>query len=227
MTFHSRLSCLVVGSMLLSHAAVAQADRESQDKPPDHSCTVSVAGEPRVWPVGSEGDNFNSGWGLQAGGGFAISHPVEPKSGVQWFLTANYMYTRLGANSKAFAAAQQSEPGLASATSAHGTFSAVTFDPTARYRLTSHWGLYALGGFGWFRRSVGFNGVNSTNLLHSGASTFDRVASNSGAFDVGGGLNYSLPHSGGLMIYAEGRFYQGAAINNATRLVPLSVGVRW
>jgi hypothetical protein len=221
MRYRGILVSNLLGTLLLVLTAASSA-QEVKDYPHDHSCTVSFAYIPRVWPVFDEGDIFNPGWGLQAGGGFAISHPVEAGSGVRWFLTGNYMYTKLGANSTAFAAAQ-----VANTTSAHGSFSAVTFDPTARYRLSRRVGIYGTGGFGWFRRSVGFNGAGANTLLHSGASSLDRVASNSGVFDGGAGVTFSPPHAGDFMLFAEGRFYKGLAINSASELVPLSVGVRW
>jgi hypothetical protein len=53
------------------------------------------------------------------------------------------------------------------------------------------------------------------------------VASDSGVFDGGAGVTFSPPHAGDFMLFAEGRFYKGLAINSASELVPLSVGVRW
>jgi hypothetical protein len=64
----------------------------------------------------------------------------------------------------------------------------ILLNSIVRYRLSPGLGLYASGGFGWFRRSVDFNTASSTTLLPSGASTLDRVASNSGVFDGGAGL---------------------------------------
>jgi len=211
----------VAGAVLLAPLGL-----QAQDALQDHSCTVGAAGG-FVSPFGKDGNNFNLGWTLQAGGGFAVIRPPEPHHGVALYITANYMYAKLGATSAALTAAKTADPTLASATSAHGSFSAVTVDPTVRFPLSRRVGPYASGGFGWFRRDVGFNGVNAASLLESSASTLDRVASNSGVFDLGGGINIGLTHNGGLMVYTEVRVYRGAAINSTTTLLPVSAGLRW
>lgn len=201
----------------------------SEEKVQDHTCTVSFGGQAAV-PFGKEGDNFKTGWSLQAGGGFAISHPEEPGRGVQWLVTANYMYARLdatsGALSKITAGASAPFPG---AISAHGSFSAVTIDPTMRknHVFGPRIGLYVSGGFGWLHRGVGINGANPATLLQPAAATLGTATSDSGVFDGGAGLNFTPKPLGGLMIFVEGRVYQGAAINSSTRLVPLSAGIRW
>jgi hypothetical protein len=207
--------------------AYCWAQDESQKSGQDHTCTVNAGGG-AVWPSGKDGDNFNLGWDLQAGGGFAVTHPVRPGHGAQLFITANYMYSRLNATSAALAAAITANPAqLAKATSAHGSFSAVTLDPTVRFPLSRRIGIYASGGFGWLHRGVGFHGANPASLIQPSGSTLDRVASNSGVFDIGGGMNFGLTHNGGLMLYVEARLYQGAAINSTTRLAPFSGGIRW
>lgn len=208
-------------SFLLSSAGWAE------ERVQDHSCTVNVAGEAAV-PFGKDGSNFDSGWGIQAGGGFAVTRPVEPRRGAQLYITGNFMYARLDAAGAALAAAKAADPAqLASATSAHGSFYTATLDPTVRIPLTRRIGLYGSGGFGWLRRSVAFNGANPATLLQSSAFTLDRLASNSGVFDLGGGMNFGLTHGGGLMLYGEIRVYRGLTVNSATTLLPLSVGVRW
>jgi hypothetical protein len=228
MTHQRMLRCIAVASAILFLLTIdCPAQAVPVDKAQDQSCTVNAAGG-SVWPSGNDGDNFNLGWGFQAGGGFAVTHPVEPRRGVQLFITANYMYAKLNATNKALAAAIAVDPSqLASAKAAHGSFSAVTLDPSMRYPLSIRTSLYLSGGFGWFRRGIGFSGANPANLLHSAPSSLDRLASNSGVFDLGGGVNRSLTHTGGLMLYGEVRVYHGAAVNSSTTLVPVTVGLRW
>jgi hypothetical protein len=194
----------------------------------DHSCTLNAAGGFAA-PFGKDGSNFNTGGiGFQAGGGFAVTPSVKPLKGVVLFLTANYAYDRLQATAAALLEAQKAGPTqLTGATSAHGSFSAVTFDPTLRYPLTRRTSLYLSGGFGWFRREVSFNGANPGALLAPGSVSLDRAATNSGAIDAGGGVNFGLTPRGGVMFYAEARIYRGLAVNSGTTLVPLSFGVRW
>lgn len=224
MAYSKILQCVTAAIVML--AALAISGR-AQDSSPDHSCTVNIAAGP-VWPHGKDGNNFNLGWNLQAGGGFAVSRSSAPDHGYRWFINVNYMYAKLDATRSALAAAITLDPAqLSMATSAHGSFSAVTFDPTLRYRFNRRVGIYGSGGFGWFRRGIGFNGANPANLLHASASSLDRLASSSGVFDFGGGLNLGLTHRGGAMGYAELRFYHGAAVNSSTSLLPVSFGVRW
>lgn len=205
---------------------------QDQSPPPqaeaqDHSCTVDVAYDYRAFPAGRDGGNFTSGQGFQAGGGFAVTRPAEPDRGARLYLTANFMYERLSATGNALAQATAASTALVSATSAHGNFFAATFDPTVRYFINRRTNLYLVGGFGWFRRGVVFNGPSVTTLTQSGAPSLDKLAANSGVFDVGGGVNFGLTQNGGPMIYAGARVYRGLATNSGTTLVPLSVGVRW
>ena len=153
---------------------------------------------------------------------------AEPGHGNDYFITANFMYEKFSATAAALLTAQKLNPTqLANATSAHGNFSAVTLDPTVRHPFNRRFSLYALGGFGWFRRGVGFNGANPATLIQSNGATLDRLAASSGVFDIGGGANIGLSKNGGIMLFAEARIYRGLAINSGTTLVPLSFGVRW
>jgi hypothetical protein len=213
----------IASALLLFLAGNSQA----QDQPQDHSCTLNVAGA-FVSPFGKDGNNFATGWGFQAGGGFAVSRAVEPGHGVDFFITANFMYDRLNATSTALTQAKAADiTQLGSATAAHGSFSSLTLDPTVRYPVNLRTSLYLSGGFGWFRRGVGFSGANPATLTQSSGITLDRLAANSGVFDVGGGVNFGLTRKGGVMLYAEARVYRGLAVNSGTTLLPVSVGVRW
>jgi hypothetical protein len=219
----SHCTLVAVSALLLPLAINCHGQEPAQD----HSCTANVAGEFAV-PLGKDGHNFVTGWGLRAGGGFAVSRPAEPSHGVDLYITANYMYEKLSATAAALAQAKAANPvQLASAVSAHGTFSAITLDPTVRLPVDHRISLYVSGGFGWFRRGVSFNGANPATLTRSSGVTLGRLAANSGAFDLGGGANFGLRRTGGLMLFAEARVYRALAVNSGTTLVPLSVGVRW
>ena len=216
--------CTVVASAILLLAVV---DCQAQEEPPpDHSCTVSAGGEFVLLPQGTEGRNFQKGGGFQAGVGFALKPLVEPppgaKLGPRLFLTANFSYDRLNATPGALALAN-----IASATAAHGSFSAATLDPTVRFPLSKRTSLYLSGGFGWFRRGVGFNSDNPGSLTQPNGHTLEKQATNSGAVDFGGGVNYGLSRQGGLMLYLEARVYRGLAVNSGTTLGLASLGVRW
>lgn len=218
-----RYVVVAVAALLL----VLGCDCGAQERAQDHSCTVHAAGALAL-PEGKDGNNFEKGWGFQAGGGFAISRPAEPDRGNSWYITGNFMYQKFRATSAALAEAKAANPTqLANATSAHGGFSAVTLDPTIRHAFGRRYDVYGVGGVGWLRRGVGFNGANPGTLLHSNGFTLDRLASNSGVFDLGGGVNFSPNALGGFMLFAEARVYRGLAINSGSTLVPLSLGIRW
>jgi hypothetical protein len=200
---------------------------KAQEPIHDHSCTVDAAGS-FSFPAGTDGHNFNDGWGFQAGGGFAVSQSSEPGHGNGYFITANFMYNKFTATAAALAIAKTENPEeLSAATSAHGSFSAVTIDPTFRHSFNRRFAIYASGGFGWLHRGIGFSGANPGTLLHPNGSSLGRLSSDSGVYDLGVGVNIGLRKKGGLMLFAEGRMYHGAAINSGTILVPVSVGIRW
>jgi len=214
--------------LLIGIDSRAQGSSDNQKLRQDHSCTVGAAGA-FAFPQGEDGQNFDKlGWGVQAGGGFAVTGNDDPDHGNRWYVTGNFMYEKFRANAAALNAAKAANPTqLANATSAHGGFTTVTLDPTFRHAFSRRYGMYMSGGFGWLRRGIGFNGASPGTLLQSGSISLDRVASNSGVFDLGGGLNFAPKQLGGFMLFAEARVYRGLAINNGSTLVPLSVGIRW
>jgi hypothetical protein len=227
-----RANCLAQESQSQPQEDQQNQPQESRRrKPPeplqDHSCTVDAAGI-FATPVGQDRQNFNhGGWGFQAGGGFEVTPQAEPGHGT-WFITANYLYDKFRARSDAVAKAISQEPTqLAGTKSAHGAFSAVTLDPTVRIGLPRRDSFYIVGGFGWLHRGIGFNGANTGPMLLPSSSSLDRVASNSGVFDFGVGLNFAPRGFRGVMVFTEGRIYHGTAINSGSSLVPFSVGVRW
>jgi hypothetical protein len=227
MTKFSLLAITLATAIAFLIASAPCRAQAPQDQPQDHSCTISGAGS-YVAPSGTDGHDFSSGWGVQAGVGFAVTHRAEPGHGAVLYIGTNYMYDRLDATATALDAAKTSDPAhLMNATSAHGSFSALTLDPTLRYSMNIRTSVYALGGFGWFRRGVGFSGANPGSLTDSSGSSLERLASDSGVFDAGAGVNFGLTPRGGVMLYAEVRVYRGLAVNNATTLVPLSAGIRW
>jgi hypothetical protein len=221
----SRNAVIAVAALLLFFPGIGA---RAQEPPQDHSCTVHAAGAFAL-PHGKDGQNFDKlGWGFQAGGGFAVTKQEDPDHGWRFFLTSSFLYQKFKANAAALNLAKKTNPTeLAKATSAHGGFSAVTVDLIPRYTWSRRNSLYFVGGFGWLRRGIGFNGANPGTLLQSNADSLDRLASNSGVFDAGVGVDRGLRENGGLKLFAEGRVYRGLAINGGSTLVPISLGVRW
>lgn len=199
----------------------------AQESAQDRSCTVSAAGIFST-PEGHDRQNFNhGGWGFQGGGGFAVTRPAEPNHGHGWYVTGNYLFNKFRVRDTALATAVSKEPQLNGATSAHGTFSAITLDPTFRLIPNRRYSLYWSGGFGWLHRGIGFNGVSTVPPLLPSGTSLGGVGSNSGVFDFGMGVNFVPKFFHGVMFFTEGRVYHGTAINSGSTLVPISVGVRW
>jgi len=173
---------------------------------------------------------LNAGWNFQAGGGFAVSRPSPSR---KWtvFIIGNFLFDKMRVSPAALSQARDLNPtdiGLLEANSAKAKFYSTTLDPTLRSGdlLFKGLTLYAFGGFGWLRRSLEFSGsAGQGELLQPGSPVVFGSGGNSGAYDVGVGLSYRIRRS--LMVYAEGRRIHGLAINNATTLLPLSVGFRW
>jgi hypothetical protein len=222
MTYRCRsYSLAAAGTILwLLGAMLCPAQTVRANGHQDHSCTVYVAGS-FANPKGLDGKNFENGWGIRAGLGVALWQTKEPH-GWSVFLTTGYNYDKFRATAKALGATN-----VSGATSAHGGFSAVTLDPEFRYAANRQLNFYGSGGFGWFRRTVDFQGTDLGTLTQPDVGSFGRVASNSGVYDIGGGVNVGMNRSGGLMVFVEGRVYHGAAINSSSTLVPVSAGIRW
>jgi hypothetical protein len=216
-------TAFTVASLMLCVVAECFAQEPARD----HSCTVGAAAI-FATPEGQDRQNFNhGGWGFQAGGGFAVTRQTETNHGHTWYITGNYLYDKFRVRKSALTEAIAKEPQLAGATSARGDFSAVTLDPTFRLTLNRRSSLYWSGGFGWLRRGIGFSGLSMVPPLLPSSSSLGGVASNSGVFDFGMGVNFAPASFRGVMLFTEGRVYHGTAINSGSTLVPVSVGVRW
>jgi len=114
-----------------------------------------------------------------------------------------------------------------------------TVDPTLRLPLTHGYSAYVLAGGGYLRRTVEFSAptVAQTMIFDPWWGYFGpalipvnqilgTVTSNSGAFDVGGGLNIPLPQSR-AKLYVEARYFKGFTANTDTTVVPITFGIRW
>ena len=114
-----------------------------------------------------------------------------------------------------------------------------TADPTLRLPLGHRWSAYLLAGGGYLRRTVQFTqptlaqtfvfdpwwGYFGPGLVPVN-QILGTVTSNSGAVDVGGGVNIPLPRTG-FHLYVESRYFHGFTSNTNTQVVPVTVGFRW
>jgi hypothetical protein len=219
----------ITHTLLCTVAAVIPRCALAQDPPPFHSCTVDVAGGFLDLP-GKYGGDFRHGWNnFQAGGGFAVIAPHD--SGNQWslFITANFLFNQSAITAFAFEAVepQVAMNSPAAPASGKGRFYATTLDPTFRLPRIGRVTAYGLAGFGWFRRELEFNGQNPATVLQPNGAVVFGQGGNSGAIDFGGGLNAGLTKGNGPMVFVEVRYVQGLAINSGTKLIPVSMGIRW
>jgi hypothetical protein len=185
----------------------------AQEKLEFHSCTAQ-AGYGTGWTKGRDANTLHSNGGVfQAGGGFA--------TGKRFAIIGDFMRASVAVKSEALAVQSGSPP------SATARFYTTMLEPTYLAYAGRRWNLYALGGFGWFRRSIKFTGPTANLLLHPGDSAIGSpVSANSGAFDAGGGVNFRV-NGAGLRVYAEARYLRGLAVNRRSTLVPLTFGIRW
>jgi opacity protein-like surface antigen len=127
--------------------------------------------------------------------------------------------------------------------------------PSAKGRLYSFTGnilvgagsaaksVYLIGGGGWYRRTVEtqkkvYNAgeacapaliwwnAHCVNGIFSTTQTIDSSSSNSGGFNVGGGLAFALGTSS-LHFYTEVRYHHALTSGADTSVLPLTFGVRW
>jgi hypothetical protein len=182
--------------------------------------------------LGAARNTLDTGWNFHAGLGFVLKPLPPPDNKTTLLLTANFMYDQLDVKSAALQEARILNPtniGLLEATSGKARFYSTTVDPTIRIPVSNAIGVYMFGGFGWFRRKLEFNGTSAQGaLLQPGNPSVFGTGGSSGAWDVGGGVNYRLSREHGhWMLYAEARILHGLAINKHTTLVPISAGIRW
>jgi Outer membrane protein beta-barrel domain len=115
----------------------------------------------------------------------------------------------------------------------------VTVDPTLRVPLGNGFSAYFLAGGGYLRRTVEFTRPTLAQTvvfdpwwgyfgpaLVLANQILGTVTNNSGAFDVGGGLNIPLRNSG-AKIFVEARYFKGFTSNTDTTVVPITFGIRW
>jgi len=194
-------------------------------------CTFNIGGG-GAHAFGKDGASLDTGWNFHTGGGIALPTNTDSHRNWRFYLTANFMLDELRINPEALQHAKTYNPtdiGLLAASSGRAKFFAATLDPTIRVRAGDHATWYFFGGFGWFRRSLEFTGASiEGTLLQPNNPVVFGTGGNSGAYELGGGINFKVSQRLGRMTpYAEARYVHGLAINSATSLVPFSLGVRW
>ena len=178
---------------------------------------------------GDVGKFTNASYDAVAGGGLNLNHMLGVK--------AEYMFYNLS-----FKNSVKQFQGLQGAS---GNLQSLTLNPTANFSLGGRWGVYGIGGFGIYRRSVSapskFLAVGTvcqpawiwwsircdTNNLVSPAQTLSSHTAYAGGYNVGGGITYRLPGFYHAKLYAEGRYHHAYTGSSKTSVFPVTFGVRW
>jgi len=192
------------------------------DEYEEHPVTIS-AGAGLTTIVGRDAGKLDHGGSFQIGAG----HFFNRYFGV----TGNFMFNALGLT--------RSELNLLNEPDGHARIYSLTADPTLRLPLRGHWSIYVMAGGGYLRRTVEFTQPTLAQTLvfdpwwgYFGPALIGvnqilgSVTSNSGAFDVGGGLNIPLPRTQ-LRLFIESRYFHGFTSNTNTTVVPVQFGLRW
>jgi hypothetical protein len=207
---------LLCGLLTLSTVAFAQSEETFR-----HFTLSAGAGLTTI--TGTDAGKLDHGGNLQLNGGYFFNR--------NFGITGNFMFSDLGITRAELNNLSQPD----GAARVYG----VTADPTVRLPLGRGFTAYALAGGGYLRRTVEF-----TQPTLARTFVFDpwwgyfgpgfvpvdvilgRVINNSGAFDVGGGLNMPLPRTR-AKAYLEVRYFKGFTSNTNTTVVPITFGIRW
>ena len=161
-----------------------------------------------------------------AGGGWNFSRALGVK--------AEYMYYNLSFQDSV--KAQQSVP------DATGHVHGATLNFFYNVPVQGKVGVYAIGGAGWYQRSVETRaenlpggavcqpawqlwGIVCKNGLTDGAQTLASNTVSGGGYNFGGGLTYRLSKE--TKLYVEGRYHHANTSDRRTTLFPVTVGFRW
>jgi len=181
--------------------------------------------------LGDVGKFTGASYNGVAGGGLNFSRAIGVK--------AEYMYFNLGFNDSV--KANQSLP------DATGHVQSATLNLFYNHSLQGRLGVYAIGGGGWYQRSVD---ARSQLLPHGTVyepawelwgvtfndgpagrrvdvdQTLSSHSVNGGGYNFGGGFTYRL-NMMQAKIYVEGRYHHANTSDKHTTVFPVTVGLRW
>ena len=187
-----------------------------------HHFTLSAGGG-LTTITGSDAGKLDHGGNLQVNGGYFFNRYLG--------ITGNFMFSELGIT--------RAELNNLNVPDGSARVYGVTVDPTVRLPLGRGFNAYVLAGGGYLRRTVEFTAptLAQTTIFDPWWGYFGpalvpvnqilgTVTNNSGAFDVGGGLNIPWRNSG-AKLFVEARYFKGFTSNTDTIVVPITFGIRW
>jgi hypothetical protein len=185
--------------------------------------SVSVGGG--VTPVTAGlADRLSTGWHISLGGGFNFSH--------NFGLNLEYMYSGLGVKRATLQELQ--------APAGNARIWSITLNPIIRFRSEEdRFVPYITGGGGYYRRTVEFTEPTTalTNIFDpwwgwigpvpvASNNVLGRVSRGGGGFNAGAGFAVRLG-DGNTKFFAESRYHYADMQGMITRIVPVTVGLRW
>jgi opacity protein-like surface antigen len=116
----------------------------------------------------------------------------------------------------------------------------VTLNPKVRFNLSQRFGVYAVGGGGFYRRTVEFTeptvsvitafdpfyGVFFPAVVPTNA-VLGSFTQNKAGVNVGGGLEVGLGQDAKTKVFAETRYHYLYTTPVRTMILPVTFGVRW
>lgn len=163
-----------------------------------------------------------------AGGGLNLSRTFGIK--------AEYMYYNLALKDSVIRQ-QFLLPG------AHGNLQSATLNGVFDLPSHSRWGIYGMGGAGWYQRTVEEHsqmlqpgtvcqpiwilwwGITCVNNLVTTTQTLSSHTVSAAGYNFGGGVNYRFSRHAKL--YVEGRYHHANTSGSPTKVFPVTVGLRW
>jgi opacity protein-like surface antigen len=175
-------------------------------------------------PVRFTEDRLSRGFNLNVGGGINFT----PSFG----LIGEFGYNDLGLTDAALAAANVPNGST--------RVLSLTANPIFRFNPRGRFDVYAIGGGGWYRRTVEFTEptIATVTAFDPFWGVFFPVAvpanqvigsfsQNKPGLNAGGGISFSLRGDSNAKIYAEARYHYLFTDNVRTTLLPVTFGLRW
>ena len=193
-----------------------------QNEEPFHHLTLS-GGAGFTAITGKDAGKLDHGGNVQLSGGYFFNR--------YFGITGNFMFSNLGIT--------RAELDSLNQPNGSARVYAVTADPTVRIPVGRGFTAYAFAGGGYLRRTVQFTQPTLAQTVifdpwwgYFGPALvpvdviIGTTVNNSGAFDMGAGLNMPLPRTG-VKLFLETRYFKGFTSNTDTTLVPITLGIRW
>jgi opacity protein-like surface antigen len=175
-------------------------------------------------PVRYSSDRLDRGLNITAGAGINLA----PRFGV----VGEFGFHHLGLSSAALAAAGVPD--------GNARIYSLTANPVVRWNPGGRFDAYAIGGGGFYRRTVDFTAPTLTTvtvfdpywgLIYPAAVPANLVlgstSQNKGGLNIGGGVSMAVRPDSNVKVYAETRYHYLYTTPIRTSVLPVTFGLRW